>query len=249
MGEILEALQRLQTVETHMAQIRAGREEKQRRATQHQRQFAKAEQRLQDQQRTWKECQKRLDLLQLDTTSREENIDRHRQALNKAKTNKEYAAILTAMNTEKADNAKLENEVLQLMERTQTLKDQEVAIEAEKAKFNEDVERANQTLADYDEKTKSRREELQAEHDQHAHRVPPTALELFTRVARHHDGVAMVPIVKIHPRRDEYICSGCNMTITLEVVAALQLRDEVQSCKTCGRILFVESSPTHGART
>jgi predicted nucleic acid-binding Zn-ribbon protein len=52
----------------------------------------------------------------------------------------------------------------------------------------------------------------------------------------------------MHPKRDEYLCSGCNMKVTLEVINALQTRDELQTCKVCGRILYWEAPEKQRAR-
>ena len=129
MGETLEALHRLQVVERKLAQFRLKRQEKERRVAIHARQVKKAEEQLQKNQLHSRELQIRLDAQQLDVDSREQAIDKHRQALNKAKTNKEYSAILTAMNTEKADNAKIETEILQFMEEIQGLQAEEKKVE------------------------------------------------------------------------------------------------------------------------
>lgn len=241
MGEALEALHRLQTVELQLAEIRRTREAKARRVEYHQRQAGKADQQLQGNQLEARELQIRLDALQLDATAREDSISSHRQALNKAKTNREYAAILTALNTEKADNAKLETKILQLMEEVQTHKNEAGTTELEKNSLLDDVARAEETLRAYDGESKERRDDLQAKRDECAATVAPSALAAFNRVAEYHEGEAMVPISKLHPKRDDYVCSGCNMQVALEVINSLQMRDEIQVCLVCGRLLYLEA--------
>ena len=61
-----------------------------------------------------------------------------------------YAAILSAMNTEKADTAKNENEILIQMEEIQKLQDEGAAIEEEKTKYVEGVASAQAALKDYE---------------------------------------------------------------------------------------------------
>ncbi len=248
MGETLEALHRLQAVELQLADIRRKRDAKARRVEYYKRQVKTAEEKSQQNRQTIRERQVRLDTLQLEASSREDLINRHRQLLNRAKTNREYAAILTAMNTEKADNAKMETEILQLMDLVQNLKNEAATIEAEKARLLEDVTRAEEAFRGYDAECQPQHDGLRADREECAERVPPSALASFTRVAEHLDGEAMVPIAKLHPKRDEYICSGCNITVTLEVVNALQTRDELQVCKVCGRILYLESPETQRSR-
>jgi predicted nucleic acid-binding Zn-ribbon protein len=210
----------------------------------HKRQIAKTDEKLNEDRISLRERQARLDALQLDIAAREESIDKHRQALNKAKTNKEYASILAAMNTEKADNAKLETQLLQLMDACQSLKDEAARIDEGRALLLKDLNRAEEALQSYDAESQERRDGLQAERDACADRVPPSALATFNRVAEHHDGEAVVPVIRLHPKRDEYACSGCNMKLTLEVVNSLQSRDEIQVCKVCGRILHIETPAT-----
>ncbi len=248
MGQTLEALHRLQVVELQLAEVRRDREGRAQRVETHQRLIKKIDERLQQHRQVIRERQIKLDTLQLETASREDAVSRHRQALNKAKTNKEYAAILTAMNTEKADTAKQEAEVIKLMDEVQSLKDESAKIEAEKAKALEDLARVEKTLNDFDETSTSHRNDLQAQRDALAATIDPVILGTFNRVAEHHDGQAMAPIGKMHPKREEYLCSGCNMKVTLEVINALQTRDELQICRVCGRILFWESPEKQRAR-
>jgi len=241
MGQVLEALHRLQAVERQLAEIRRNRNTKVRRVEYHKRQVKEAEEKIQKNELIIRQRQVRLDALQLDVASREETINKHRQALNTAKTNKEYAAILTAMNTEKADNAKFETEILHLMDEIQRLTDEAATLQAKRAKLEENVTRAEEILHTLDAETKAERDELQAKRDVCAEQLEPTTLITFTRVADRHDGEALVPLTRLHPKRDEYICSGCNLKVTLEVVNSLQTRDEVQFCTVCGRILYLDT--------
>ncbi|MBI4718429.1 MAG: hypothetical protein HY763_11530 [Planctomycetes bacterium] len=243
MGELLDALHRLQVVELQLAAVRRNRETKARRAEVAQRQVRQIDERLHDYQRLVRERQIRIDALNLEVASREQSITRHREGLNKAKTNKDYSAILAAMNTEKADNMKVENQVLAIMEEMQKLKNELGNIEAERAKLFAGVTAAQQALDDYDASVAAKKEALLAERESCAQAIAPGTLASFLRVAERHDGEAMAAVTKLHPKRDDYICSGCNMTVVLDVINYLKTRDELQLCKSCGRILFLEPSP------
>ncbi len=242
MGQTLEALHRLQVLELQLAEIRREAKAKALRVEHHQRLVRRTETKLREQQAAIQERQVRLDAIQLDVSVREEAIDKHRQALNKARTNKEYAAILAAMNTEKADVSKLESQIIELMDEVQAVKDEAAKSEAERAKLAQNVARAEEFVLNYDLESRSQRNGLQDQKNQCAETLEKVILATFDRVAQHHDGEAMVPVVKVHPKRDEYVCSGCNLTLTLEVINVLRSRDEIQLCPACGRILFVEST-------
>ena len=243
MGETLEALRRLQDVELQLAAIRVKREAKTRRYDAQKRKAKQAEEKLETHRRRALEKQKLLDALSLDVASREDSVAKHREALNKAKTNKEYSSILQAMNTEKADTAKLESAILELMEEAQRLKAQEADLEAEKATAHQGIEQSCGVLEAFDAECKEELEGLEVRREECSINIAPGTLSSFTRVAERHEGEAMALVRKTHPKRDEFVCEGCNLQITLETVNALQSRDEIQICSSCGRILYLDAAP------
>ncbi len=240
MGALLEQLRRLQNVELQLAAIRRGRESKTRHIDVARRQLRQIDEKVQQNHAKAREVQMRIDALSLDVAAQEESINRHRQALNKAKTNKEYAAILTAMNTEKADSSKTESAVLQHMEELARVKGEGSTVEAEKAKVLEHLASAEAGLKAFDDQSAVELKRLESERSEISAKIHLQAVEIFNRVAQRHDGEALAAVTKPRPKRDEYSCGGCNMKVTLEVVNGLQTRDEIQTCKVCGRILYLD---------
>jgi len=241
MGVTLEELRRLQAVEMQLAAIHRNRESKALQVELRQRQIRRIDEKLQENHRKVRECQMRLDALSLDVAVREEAVGKHRQALNKAKTNKEYAAILTAMNTEKADNLKLEGGVLKLMEELGVMKAEGAVIEAERAKLLDQVAAAEEALKAFDAHSQQERDDLAAGRQAFAGKITAAAIDIFNRVALRHEGEAMAPVTKLRPKRDEWACGGCNMKVALEVINALQTRDDILLCNVCGRILYLDA--------
>ncbi len=239
MGSTLDALHQLQTIELQLAALRRTREAKSRRAQMYKRKVSDTDAELLENIRKCREHQMTLDALTLDVTAREQSVVKHRQALSKARTNREYAAILTAMNTEKADNAKLESTILRLMDTIQGLNDEHAETEAVKARLLEQVAASEESLGALDDGSKAERERLSSEGEACSGRIAPAALASFRRVAQHHDGEAMAAIAKLGSKSEDYVCSGCNMKITLEVINNLQTHDEIQICGVCGRILYL----------
>ena len=47
-------------------------------------------------------------------------------------------------------------------------------------------------------------------------------------------------VVQVHPKRLEFSCGGCHMSVPLELVNALKSREDIQCCNVCGRILYVQ---------
>src|SRR4030042_3401963 len=60
------------------------------------------------------------DRMELELKRNDETIAKVRASLNSAKTNKEYSALLTQLNTTKADNSKVETQVLELLKDIET---------------------------------------------------------------------------------------------------------------------------------
>ena len=242
MGGTLEALHRLQEIETQLVAIRQGISSKERRLEQHQRRAKMAQERFNENQQTARARQIQLDQLTLDVAAREDAIAKQREALGKAKTNKAYADILAVMNTSKADNSKLESGILQLMEDIQAFENTGTTIEAEKAEFLTQAVAAEAKLGEYKEERREERERLETSRDECAKSIPPTALAVFMRVAGHHDGEAMARVVTLHAKRQEFACAGCNMKVTLQAVNALYTSDDLQLCSNCGRLMYLEKT-------
>ncbi|MBN2589629.1 MAG: hypothetical protein JXA96_07195 [Sedimentisphaerales bacterium] len=177
-----------------------------------------------------------FDRLELELKSREETIAKLRTSLNSAKTNKEYAALLTQLNTTKADNSKIENQSLELLKDIETdeteCKEILKQIEAQKQTLEQTRKDSEALVAKYQASI----DEIQKEWDEIAKIVPPVALETFKRVAETYDGLA-VTFVEEESREGNYSCGGCFMGIPAESVNMLMTRDEVIRCPNCTRIL------------
>jgi len=238
MGNLLEALHRLQTVELELGKLRQEEERKTRQIRSLERQIRRVDDQLAEASQERKSRRAEIDGLELDVKTREESINKHREELLRARTNKDYAAILTAINTEKADSAKIEKLALEKMAELERVQSQVEDHSAEKAKLDERLATVRAGLEEYLQSTAEQRQQLVTQREAAADGVPTTALATFTRVAEKHEGEAMAEVVRLHPNREEYACSGCNMTLTLECVYALRTRDEIQLCSACGRILY-----------
>ncbi len=238
MGETLVDLQKMHALELRLTAIKRARDAKVRQVDVGRRRLKLAEEKHLAFHAAVRERQIKIDLQSLDVASREDSIAKHRAALTKSKTNKEYAAVLTAMNTEKADSSKIEAEVLQLMEELGKVKSDGALIEEEQTKAAAFLRDAEAGLAAFDDKSRAELGGLQAQREAVAAKFQPPVLFAFNRASQRHDGEALAHVEKTHPKRDEYACSGCNVQITLDKVNALRTRDEMQLCPQCARILF-----------
>lgn len=246
MGQMLDGLLKLQSIERDLSQVRRRLKSRQsavdlqqRRIDQHQQQWDALHEKANSRRRD-------ADRHELDLRQSEDHVAKLRSALNTAKTNKEYAAILTQINTLKADNAKLEESTLKIIQDVDA-----VRVEADKVKQQIEAEKKRleeimQTNSAEIEKLNGMLAELNARRDQAAQGLATDNLAVFQRVADRYDGEAMAPI-QVEGKKPpyDYICGGCFMSLSAEHANALRVRDEIRACNNCGRILYMEpNQPT-----
>jgi hypothetical protein len=164
-----------------------------------------------------------------------------RASLNSAKTNKEYAALLTQLNTTKADSSKIETQTLELMKDIEAdeleCKDIQRQIEQQKETLDQNRKESEGLSGKYEAEI----DKIQAEWNEAARTVPRDALEKFKRVADTYDGQA---VAAIEQQEDSgaYSCGGCFMGITAECVNLLMTKDDILRCPNCTRILVLSDS-------
>jgi len=182
------------------------------------------------------------DRLELELATRDQDIAKLRASLNVARTNKEYAAVLTQLNTTRADNSKLESQILELMKgieadetEAEEIKKQ---IEEQKQKL-EKIRKESDSLAT---KYEAEINEIQTEWNKKAKTIPTEPLEIFNRVAETYDGEALATVEKQNDKVESYSCGGCFMGIIVESVNLLMTKDDIIRCPNCTRILVLGSS-------
>jgi len=249
MGNRLEALLRLQAIERQLAEVRqrlrirkSGVVSQQRRLEQLQAEFEALHEKAMSRRRNG-------DMLDLGLKEKEEHVSRLRTALNSTKTNKEYAAILTQINTLKADSAKVEEEALKVMQEADEIAAEAQAVQEKIAQARKHLEEIEHISQEEITRLNGMMEELNAKRREAAKDVSPDDLAMFNRIAETYDGQAMAAI-EIHGKKPpyDYICGGCFMALNAEHANALRTRDEIRTCDNCGRILYL-ASETEESRT
>ncbi|MHC4442005.1 MAG: zinc ribbon domain-containing protein [Planctomycetota bacterium] len=241
MGATRDVLYRLQSIETQIRSVRDKIESKKRTVLAHRRKVATIKRQIEDIQGLITKAQVEADQMELERKTHEEHLDRLRDLLNQAKTNKEYAAILTQLNTDKAGTLKLEDKVLAVLNHIDDHKQQEAGLRTQLEKEESLVGELEASVADFESELSGQLEDLLTQRAEACALIPPEALSIFERACEKHDGEATAAVKKVHPKREEYICSGCNMSVRLETVNSLRIsRDTVLQCEICSRILFIE---------
>jgi predicted nucleic acid-binding Zn-ribbon protein len=243
MGPTLSALVDLQVIEQDLTQLRRRQRARRNAVTSQEARIDKHHQERDALKASCVNRQKEADSLELDLRESEERINHLRVALNSAKTNKEYAAVLTEINTHKADNAKLEDKALKIISDVDETKKQIETIDGLIAEEEKKLEEIKSSIAEELARLDGVIGELVAKRTEAAAKVAPSALELFDRLAGQYYGEAMAR-VQVSGKKPpySYICGGCFMSLNAEHANALQSKDEVRQCDNCERILYMDET-------
>lgn len=240
MGAKIQTLLALQETEYQLADIRRQINRKQRAIAAQEAKQRIAQREIDAEAAEVQRMQMRFDELDVELKGRNAEIDKHRQALNSVRTNKEYAAILSVLNNEKADLTRVEAQAMEMMQAVEERKEGLAKLEADREKIDAKIAELSGQLGDVRTDVGERLNGLEAQKREIAATLSAEELNLFDRLSERYDGEALAAVQTVNPRGDEFMCNGCNMTVTADYASRLRFADEIITCKSCGRILFVE---------
>jgi len=240
MGSTLEALLELQDIELQIVDIRRQLTQRERLVQRQSTRMQAVREKLAAERDALRRAQMNVDEIDVDLKGRAAHVARLREHLNTVRTNKEYAAMLAQLNNEKADASRLESRALQLMEgveaQRQALTEREQEEQTEATRLADLEAQAAQTHRTFAVKLG----DLQRRREAAAENLGHNVMAMFERLSERYEGEVMARIERTHPRRDEFSCGGCHMTLSAEAANALLVRDEVLTCRNCGRILHID---------
>ncbi len=242
MGPILHGLIKLQSVENRLRAAKAKLSRSRRNVIIQENQVRSLQNALEAKKEELQLTKVQSSRLELELKARDEEVSKLRAALNTAKSNKEYAAVLTQLNTTRADNSKLESQILELMKAMET---DEAECETIRKQIEAQKQQLEQTRKATDVSAVEHEAEIakiQAEWNEVAKEIPPEPLKIFKRVAETYDGEAVAQVEEQEGRNAAYSCGGCFMGITTESVNLLMTRDELIRCPNCTRILVLTNA-------
>jgi predicted nucleic acid-binding Zn-ribbon protein len=178
------------------------------------------------------EFNKQYRALEADVQLNLSKIQKSQEKLRSVKTNKEYQSSLKEIDGIKAINSKLEDEMLEYLEKIETA---EKAIKDRKQHYTEIVNESNREKESIERDAEQRHEnlaDLEAKHVAVATELDAGILEIFTQVkAKQANLVAIVAV-------QDAVCQGCNMNIPPQVYNELQRYDSLRYCPSCFRIIY-----------
>lgn len=219
-----ERCQGLRVLETELAQVpleRAARE----------RQLAESAARLEKAKERLKQIEREKKALEMEAGSKRAAIERYKSQQLQTRKNEEYAALQHEIAAAEAAVVALEDRELALMEEAESLAPDIRKAEAEHVAEREKIERAMAALAAKVPNIEARMAELRGEIAGMEARVDAEVLDLFRRLFKSKNGVAVAPL-------EHGVCGGCHMKVPQQVAVEVKAGRALTQCPNCGRILY-----------
>lgn len=239
MNEGIEALRRLQSIDTQLKRVEGDKlyrsydvQKKQNQIQQKKAELTKIAEEI-------KGSQKKVGAKELDLKSIEAEIDKLKSQMNQVKTNKEFSALKTEIAGKEADKSVLEDEILTMMTKHEEMQQRYKSFEKEIA-HEESQLREIQKQVETDLKVmESEIVELRKKHNEYATLIEQDTLQHYNRLVKHKDAVAVVGVVN-------KVCQGCFMSITSQILNQLMSGKGITFCHSCGRILYLDDDEEGG---
>lgn len=170
---------------------------------------------------------------ELELKVKEEGVIKANSQLSAIKTNKEYTAKISEIESIKADMSVIEDKILLSYEEVDSVNQ-----EVEKEKGNVSQEEKTY-LAQKSEiegainVMKDRIKVLESQKSQLASEVAPESLDMYEKILVRKNGLAIVPL-------NGSICGGCYLNVLPQEINALKKKSELVYCEKCNRILYLE---------
>ncbi|HNU73182.1 MAG TPA: C4-type zinc ribbon domain-containing protein [Thermodesulfobacteriota bacterium] len=185
------------------------------------------------------EYRKRLDTQERLRHGKENEVEinkdkksKYEAQLYKVRTNKEYTSLLSEIDEVSKQSLQLEDEILQLMEDIESLR-QDLAVK--ESEFESETKNGERVIAE----NRTRKAALEAQlteleqvRQKLIARVDPPLRTRYERIAKVRKN-AVVPVT-------DSACTGCFMVIRPQMLSHLMAGDTIVTCENCSRILYYQ---------
>ena len=182
------------------------------------------------------DAQKKRSELEIQITDTKTKLERANRNLATAQDTKQYEAAMREIDTLNKQISGFETEILEQLE---TIDETDKVLDERKEEIETLESDWKQTQIDFDSQLKSDKSEykkLSAERKEVFEKVSPRLAKVYNRlITRSRDGVGVAEVV-------EDSCSACFMKLRKQMLVQLKTTDEIMTCESCTRILYVDHS-------
>lgn len=231
----LGILVELQKTDTRLRQLKENTESAEQRRADLEQEFEEHASSIRDIQTKRDEAREAKAGLEAKVAEVNTGLERANRNLKNAQDNQQYEAAMKEVDSLNKQNSKHETGILENME---IIEDSEKVLE-------ERADEVNNLESDWEAKQKEFKKALNAdkkefdglskEREGVFAQVSPTLAAAYNRlVTRSRDGIAVAAI------KDES-CSACNMSLRKQMIVELKTTDQILTCESCTRILYVNA--------
>lgn len=205
--------------------------------------------------------------LEVDLNEKDEKIKKLEQDALRVKRNEEYLAIKKQISGIRADQSLITDRWLEIEARVEQgereHREAQQELNEAKARLAEEEKRIQREIQELDARITS----AEKERVERAGAVEEELLQIYERIVRSEDkeGRALAPVIRARPawarkKKKEaqtpgeidlssttYTCGGCQCALTAQDINLLLMGREVQLCRNCSRILYVETQDVPSA--
>ena len=181
----------------------------------------------------------RQDVTRKELRAREKDLDdvgvkrsKSEGRLYEVKTNVEYSAVLAEIETIKRQKAQIEEEILALMERQESLAFEIREAEARQKSREEQARRDEAVIKEKLAAVEGELTGLRGERATLARELPRNLLSDYERILKARGGLGVAAVNSAH------VCGGCRVTIRPQAIQELRVGESLLHCESCGRFLY-----------
>jgi predicted nucleic acid-binding Zn-ribbon protein len=170
---------------------------------------------------------------ELDVDQWKDRAKKYRDQSGAVKTNEAYKALLHEIANAEAEVAKAEDRQLEVMMAGEEFERRMRHAEADLKEAETSVAKDRKEIQQLHSEKQKQMAAALAERARIVVPVPEDFLELYTRIAKRHNGTAMAQV------KDDQ-CRGCGMRVLPHIIQELrqEANEEIYRCEMCGLILY-----------
>lgn len=165
-----------------------------------------------------------------------------RMLLGRMRNDKETSALQREIDVAKETKARHEEELLTLIEQSETIEGNLKALEDELRAIGENVDRLGEASGGRTRALRSEIEAGRAERERLSSKLGAPLRRRYEQVFQRRDGIAVIAVTDGH-------CAGCNVTLPPQMWNRIRRGDEFDSCPSCQRILVWQPAASDASAT
>lgn len=185
-------------------------------------------------------CRLNIDKGELNIKELEEAIQKSNIAMNGAKTNTEYSIFQEQIAKNEENKGAKEEEVLELLTLLENLQGRKTDVERDLADMEKSYQRKETEVLGLVKELEEKVGGLKENRGQLAEEVITDHLDLYERINKKVDSDCIVAAEESADEAGVYFCQGCYMTVTKQELNQLALAQDLLTCRSCSRLLYLE---------